>query len=278
MPTCRGNRGNLLQHWTLCELIQILGTCLPKDSHLLYIDAYPMAPLAPMREKADQTRAHFLHVRNELPGQRSTYETSWQELAHKNPDLYPSSLVFVSRLWKSCLSVCLSEIDLTTHEEIASWLNSPERTNRFEKKRVDLGDWRERLQSCDVGVDPDLVFMSFDPNMYDRRDLPEEDRKPENMYRPDLYAVVSLCERWDCPIAVQMSTYSANNNNPQKLVEEQITKVMTKGGGFSDPVIFRADNQMMSLAYVRGAESLISKMVLLVEDLDHWLENSKPGR
>jgi hypothetical protein len=260
----------------LCELIHIFDETFPEESHLLYMDAYPMAPFAPMREKNDQTRGHFLHVRNGLPGQRSTYETCWQELAHKNPDLYPSSLVFVNHLWKGRLSVYLSEIDLATHEEITAWLNSPERMNRFENTQVERGDWRERLQSCGAGINPDLVFMSFDPNMYDRHDLPEADRKPENMYGPDLHTVMSLCENWECPVVFQLSTYSANHDNPQELVEEQITEVMSNRAGFSKPLIFKADGQMMSLVYFRGAEDLISKMVPLVERFENWLKNSMP--
>ena len=165
MPTCRGNRGNLLQHWVLCELVQILNKNLPDNSHLLYIDAHPMAPFAPMIEKADQTRGHFLHVRNMLPGQFSTYETSWYELTRQNPDTYPSPLMFVNHLWKGRLSVCLSESDSTTHEQITAWFEDPERTNRFENKQVFLGDWRNCLTSFHSDIAPDEVLVSLDPNM-----------------------------------------------------------------------------------------------------------------
>ncbi len=44
MSTYKGNVGNLMQHWTLCELLSIAGES--EVTGLSFIDAHAMVPLA----------------------------------------------------------------------------------------------------------------------------------------------------------------------------------------------------------------------------------------
>lgn len=72
MPTFRGNRGNLLQHWVLVELATILrNLSTPPVPQLCFIDAHAMAPLAARHPSPGQTAQDFDAVRDALPGQQS---------------------------------------------------------------------------------------------------------------------------------------------------------------------------------------------------------------
>ncbi len=51
MGTYKSNAGNLMQHWTLCELLVIAGK---HTSELSFIDAQAMAPLARESETGNQ--------------------------------------------------------------------------------------------------------------------------------------------------------------------------------------------------------------------------------
>ena len=50
MPPYKGNKGNLMQHWTLCDVLRIAQR---HHSALNYIDAHAMAPLATRRTDYD---------------------------------------------------------------------------------------------------------------------------------------------------------------------------------------------------------------------------------
>ncbi len=99
MTTYRGNRGNLLQHWTFCEVVSGLAERFGPSAHLAYFDAHGMAPLGnpkPCREK-HRTAADFDLCRKELPGFGSLYEQSWSQLTGKHDLRYPSSAVLRRR-------------------------------------------------------------------------------------------------------------------------------------------------------------------------------------
>lgn len=63
MGTYKGNAGNLMQHWTLCELLVIAGK---HTSELSFIDAHAMAPLAREGKTGKQDK-WFTRVQNGLP-------------------------------------------------------------------------------------------------------------------------------------------------------------------------------------------------------------------
>ena len=80
MPTYKSNRGNLLQHWLLCELLTLLKEQVPPTTCLGFIDAHAMSPYATRDPKPGPTAGDFKTVRQQLPGQRSTFEKAWKEL------------------------------------------------------------------------------------------------------------------------------------------------------------------------------------------------------
>ena len=86
MPTYKGNRGNLLQHYVLCEL---LSAAREHSSCLRFIDAHAMAPMA-VREEREKDPV-FGSVQARLPGQDSTYERAWKDLVPRGETGYPNS-------------------------------------------------------------------------------------------------------------------------------------------------------------------------------------------
>src|SRR5262245_48771682 len=121
MPTFRGNKGNLLQHWVLAELTLLLRRQLPSSARLCLLDAHAMSPYATRYPGA--LPSIFDVVRDGLPGQRSAYEQAWWELTNQNQQhvVYPTSAMFVSHLWPGPLSMVLCDIDKTTIDDIATW-------------------------------------------------------------------------------------------------------------------------------------------------------------
>ncbi len=111
MGTYKGNVGNLMQHWTLCELLAAAGK---HTSSLNFIDGHAMAPLASDNKSRD---CMFAYVQDGLPDHRgSTYERVWHELAPNGG--YPNSAAFVEKVWQGDLSLLLCETNPTTISEI----------------------------------------------------------------------------------------------------------------------------------------------------------------
>jgi hypothetical protein len=95
MPIYRGNRGNLLQHWVLVELLG--GIRADGVDELGFIDAYSMSPTPTGSAKAatDQTVHEFDRVRSLLALGSSAYERARLEICKSLASEYPSSTVFV---------------------------------------------------------------------------------------------------------------------------------------------------------------------------------------
>ena len=82
MGTYKGNAGHLMQHWTLCELLDIAGK--NDTPSLNYIDAHAMAPLARRRDpNPGSSGLVFDGVRRNLPG-KSVYQQAWHNLVVRN--------------------------------------------------------------------------------------------------------------------------------------------------------------------------------------------------
>ena len=246
MPTFRGNRGNLLQHWVLVELVG--GLRERGLSKLCFVDAYSMSPTATRSPKAttDQTAPEFDRVRARLAEGCSAYEHAWRLLTQSLRSEYPSSATFVRHCWESDLHLLLCEADPTTADEIASWLSSlDERATSFE---LHQGDWRERFARA-MPTAFDAYCISFDPNMYDRHEV--QSPKPENMYPSDIATVgKTIGTLQGTPILIQLSTYSVNGANSQSNVFDNLVPKFTEFG-FATTYV-RADNSMMSFIFSRG--------------------------
>jgi hypothetical protein len=123
MPTYRGNRGNLLQHWVLVELL----SCIREGgiARLCFVDAYSMSP-SPTRSKraaTDQTAREFDHVRSRLDRSSSAFEQAWLTLSQDLASEYPSSAAFVRRCWPERVHFLLCEADPATADDIERWLS-----------------------------------------------------------------------------------------------------------------------------------------------------------
>ena len=175
MATYKGNKGNLLQHWVLCELV---GAARRHSSCLQYIDAHAMAPIAKEQTGEDCV---FDSVRARLPGHDSPYERAWNELVPHGETGYPNSASLVKRLWNDHLFMLLCEVDDATVGELRAWAGSAARAEIAHR------DWRRRfedgLSEPEAGA---LTLLSFDPDMLSRHSPPLLKRKPRRMYPEDL--------------------------------------------------------------------------------------------
>ena len=115
MGTYKGNVGHLMQHWTLCELVDFADQ--ENAPGLSFIDAHAMAPMANRHISAD---ARFDRARDSLPSQESPYERAWNQLAPR--EAYPNSAAFVKRVWTREFSMLLCETEPETIAELYTWL------------------------------------------------------------------------------------------------------------------------------------------------------------
>ncbi|MDP2663801.1 MAG: hypothetical protein Q8R28_24055, partial [Dehalococcoidia bacterium] len=259
-----GNVGNLLQHWVFCE---ILAACRKHAEHVTFVDAYSMAPLANERPTMDGTAHLFDFVRGRLPGVRTPYEQAWLKLASPR-SAYPNSASFLTAVWRGRYSLLLCESESATVQELRRWVEDRvERSPKCVHANVADGDWRNRFRDG-LPAWGDLTFLSFDPYMFDRNG-PGRNPKPGNMYPSDLELLAAAVEPIQSPVIVQLSTYSANNDNPQSAVVKVVHSRL-EHSGLQEVAKVRADGNMMSLVLARnidGVESIRS----LSARFESWL-------
>ena len=253
MGTYKGNVGNLMQHWTLCELLE---TAKANAVGLSFIDSHAMAPWATECTKPDH---RFASVKNDLPGKGSTYEQAWHSLSQQNQKTgYPNSSAFVREVWKHNYSLILCERDFQTADEIEKWLPEARQSPGCNQAKLFRYDWRERFLSrlpnpSAVALPTDsLTMVSFDPTMYSSIYSPVS-RRTKYLYRVDLGLTLYALSDVTGPVVLQMSTYSANGGNPQKKVIESVNSVLTPGQ-FQQAAVIRVNGSMMSLVYTREVD------------------------
>ena len=249
MGTYKGNAGNLMQHWTLCELLVVAGQ---HTSGLNFIDAHAMAPHAHSRTSTD---AEFDRVRSGLLNQHgSVYEQAWHSLAPNKG--YPNSAAFVKEVWEGDFSLLLCEADCTTIEELRPWLKRINDSARCKRAELFTGDWRERFaqgvpSASEVGpADGSLTLVSFDPYMYNRR-TGVKTRNKENLYPEDIKQAIDAMSSLKGGILIQLSTYDTNDNNPQEAVISSIDSILTTSD-FTRCGVVSVNRKMMSLVYARN--------------------------
>ena len=273
MGTYKGNAGNLMQHWTLCELLVIAGK---HTSELSFIDAHAMAPLA-RESKTGKQDERFTRVQKglmEYP--ESAYERAWHHLAPNGG--YPNSAAFMKQVWEGDFSMLLCETDSSTATELRPWLKRVRELARCKSAKLFQGCWQKRFaeglpsaSKTDL-ADGSLMLVSFDPNMYDRKGPPIEP-KYENMYPCDLCTVVDAISGVRGGVLIQLSTYSANNANRQTDVLSSIDSILVSRGGFTRAAVVKANKKMMSLIYARNV-SWSPELAILRDRFTEWL-NSK---
>ncbi len=243
MPVFRGNVGNLLQHWVLCDL---LVSCAKYYEQIAFVDAYSMAPSANERPRRDQTAHLFDFVRERLPGDATPYEKAWHLLG-ADATTYPNSAAFLSVVWPGPFLMLLCEWDPTTARELELWAGDLRSSARCLGADIVAGDWRQRFREG-LPSSTDLTFISFDPYMFDRHG---SGRNPGNMDPTDLERLVSALDTIQNSVLVQLSTYSANNANAQADVREAISSSL-EPSSLQEIAVVQADGNMMSLVYGRN--------------------------
>ena len=252
MGEYKGNVGNLMQHWTLCEVLQ---AAQEHTDGLSFIDAHAMAPLANARTcKNAYQKAVFNSVRDDLPGQGSVYEQAWHRLAPTQRDVYPNSATFVRVVWKGDYSMLLCELDPGTADEIDSWLPSVRKSPKCKEASLFRGDWRTRFEKGLPGPntaglpDGSLTLVSFDPCICSRNSPPSQ--PAGNLYPKDLELAVRALNDVRGGVLMQLSTYSANGDNPQREVITSVKSVL-RCGRFTLAAVVKVNGNMMSMVYAR---------------------------
>lgn len=266
MPWYKGNVGNLMQHWVLAELLSLAAR---NEAHIDFVDAHSMAPLANDRLPFGGTSVVLDAVKDSLPGQRSSYERAWGDLIASG-DGYPNSAAFLVAIWPHSYTLLLCEKDPETVPLLQAWATKAELSDKCLSAIVAEGNWRNTFRQGLPEV-TGLRVLSFDPYMFDRNGPP---KKPNtgNMYPPDLELLASSVDDSES-IAIQLSTFSANNNNGQAAVIDTIDPIL-EAHGISRLAVVRADGNMMSLVYGRGL-SWSAELGSLPQRFDAWLAGPK---
>ena len=259
MGTYMGNVGNLMQHWTLCEVLRIAKEHV---TGLNYIDAHAMAPWATQCAGAGGNPklpdTIFRRVRDGMPDPGSVYEQAWHCLADQHQQNgYPSSAAFVRQIWNRPYSMLLCENNSATAHEIDEWI-------RPDAEHLWAGDWRNRFENGLPNPPDSLTLVSFDPYLYSTHAF---DNGP-NLYREDLVRTLSAlsCEG---PAIIQLSTYESQNNHQVAVISS--TNSVLYSGGFGLAAVVRVDGSMMSMVYVRGVGESAAQLAVLPENFTNWL-------
>ena len=249
MGTYQGNSGNLMQHWTLCELVDIADEYV---SGLNFIDAHAMAPVAHTRAGND---TRFDRLRARLPGKQSVYERAWNQLVPNGG--YPNSAAFVKQVWTRDFSMLLCEIDPSTITALDTWLPLVQSQAKCKRAKVFTGNWRDRFDKglpspSEVGLpNGSLTLVSFDPDMYYPQ--PPDNASTRNLYPCDVKRTLAALKEVKDGVIIQLSTYSRGKSNqaPQSDVIASVDSILT-GEGFTPAKVVRLHKDMMSLVYSRN--------------------------
>ena len=257
-----GNVGHLMQHWTLCELLDIAGR--HNTPGLNFIDAHAMAPLATKKKqptdakRKQPTDAKFDRAQARLPNPTgSDYEQAWHYLAPSGGG-YPNSAAFVNAVWKQDFALLLCEIDDATCKVLAPWLQCVDKTENCRAAKLFRGDWRNRFAEglpspIEAGLaDGALTLVTFDPNMYNRHQG-VANQNPRNLYPQDVKIAMRAMDRLEGGVLLQLSTYSANYANSQGDVIQSLREILeSKSNAFNLTAQAQVNGNMMSLVYARN--------------------------
>ncbi len=256
MTKYKGNSGNLMQHWTLCELLHIVQS--QGVPGLNFIDAHSMAPIADPPEQNDPT---FTQARNGLANDASVYGAAWYQLA---PNVgYPNSANFVHQVWARDFHMLLCENHQGTIVTLNDWRDHVNTKHGRDLVEVHPGNWRDRFDCglpspVAVGLPPgSLTLVSFDPYMYNRhRDV--VDRNEGNLYPEYVQQALRELRKVEGAVLLQLSTYSILGGNVQDDVLASLDGILGDGGlGFTRRARIKVDHTMMSLIYTRDVSSAI---------------------
>jgi hypothetical protein len=257
MGMCKGNRGNLMQHWTLIECLFHLQS---RFKALHFVTTHSMAPWAfpNSEDNAGLCRSVFVRAGARLAtiGTPCRFELAWKRLSVANGFPYPSSAVFAAEEWKGSLSIVVCEADLRTADEIEGWLALPQQQSRFQHSVLLRGDWRSSLSNpLFLRTPTECIFIEMDPMRYDTR--VEADRNstdPASLYPDDVDLLVQSLAKSEVPVVLQISSFSNQRNfMPLDSQRESLVSVL-QTGGFSLCAEVRVMQHMASFVFTRGCQ------------------------
>ncbi len=271
MGMCKGNRGNLMQHWTLCECL--IGLQARYES-LHFVTTHSMSPWAiPVKnDNPGNCRSIFLRAGTRLGNLNnpSSYELAWRNLSVRAGLPYPSSAAFAVELWKGGISVALCEADSRTADEIEGWLADPQVENKLQHNVPLRGDWRASLISpLFLKSGAVCIYLEMDPMRYDTR--PYADRKstdPATLYPDDIEMLIQHIANVVTPIVLQISSFSTQNNIIPLDSQRQSLEGILIPAGFSLHSEVRVMQQMASFVFIRNCQLSIPSLGALFND---WL-------
>lgn len=271
MGLCRGNRGNLMQHWALCEVLYRLEK--QKFDHLHFVCTHSMAPWSvPERRNNDKCRQWFTAARQRLNGTQDTvFERAWHSLSPVSGLPYPSSAVFAQQIWKKHLSLLLCEINKQVADEIDGWLGSPEVVQRLREARLHRMNWRDAFQDTLPAGDADIILIELDPMRYEHHPPNQCSRNDGGVLFPeDIELILDAVEGLTVPIVLQISSFSANNGNSHEVVTDSIVRRLEPAGFIHENRI-KVGGQMLCLFLSRGI-TLFHSSDAPETAFDEWLE------
>jgi hypothetical protein len=272
MGLCKGNRGNLMQHWTFAEVIEFLKQQF-KSMH--FITTHSMAPWTiPIKAKEGHCRRVFRQAGRRLGNleRPSIYEQHWKSLAVKSGLPYPSSAVFFASLWPANQgSIAICEFDATTANEIDGWIVNDDIADRFLHHVVFQGDWRYSIRSPQIWNNTaECQFIEMDTMRYSI-DLRAERKKsqPATLYPEDVELLLSQIPSSPKCTVIMISSFSNQSGSmPLDQQRNSLATILVRGD-FKLQADVRVGHEMASFVFTRGLQ-------LQFEDLQerfvNWLE------
>jgi hypothetical protein len=260
MGLCKGNRGNLMQHWTLCECLSRLNSHYDR---LHFVSTHSMAPWSvPVKKiESDHCRDTFCRAGQRLIERLdpSAYEIAWRSLSLSDGVPYPSSAQLVCRTWSGDLSLALCEYEHSVSTEIEGWLDLPQTKDRSVTSVLMRGDWRVSIGSPLVkNTEHECIYIEMDPMRYDsRRKRTQEFIKgrktsdPQAVYPEDMEGLMAHLSGVTEPIIIQLSSFSTQNANSLDRKRESLGEVLL-ANGFGHLYETAVGDQMASFVFHRS--------------------------
>jgi hypothetical protein len=253
LGTCKGNRGNLMQHWVFSEALSRISDLA--HEHPLLVCTHSMSPKSAV-SSADR---HFKLACGRLKkdqDQHSHYEMAWRALTNDTGQPYPNSAALAVEIWKRKLSVLLCEFDSGRAQEIKDWLGSREIAPRLDWKECHQGDWRKRIElEITYPSSVDVLYIEQDPMVFSCSSLTKPtSRQRANVYPCDIRLLFLALRQVRLPIVYQLSSFSANGGNTHEATIPVLDKLLTEEQFVLEARV-APDGNMISHVYSRGLSS-----------------------
>lgn len=266
MAKCKGNRGNLMQHWTLCECLINLKKQV-RDLH--FVSTHSMAPWSVVNE----VDGEFKEVIRRLAklGFPSNYECALKKLLLGKHDQYPSSAVFVGSVWDGSLSLSLAEMEEAKASEIQDWTKEEDQ-KRIAHKNVFQMDWRKAIISKDFfRKEAKCTYLEIDPmKYYSLKNSERQSTDEGSLYPEDIEHILSNSHQITS-IIIQISTYSTQNGQGLEIQKNSLDEIFYRSG-FNTSCDIRVGKQMASFVYSKGINLRLSH---LTTSFNNWFEGIK---